>query len=76
MEGRTERGKKGKRKGERNGGRKKGRKEGKNVVMREKLEGIEGRSRVRGPQKLTAQFGDEQGWTPSFGLSWCLLSLS
>ena len=35
MEGRTERGKKGKRKGERNGGRKKGRKEGKNGVMRE-----------------------------------------
>ena len=42
MEGRTERGKKGKRKGERNGGRKKGRKEGKNGVMREKLEGREG----------------------------------
>ena len=41
MEGRTERGKKGKRKGERNGGRKKGRKEGKNGVMREKLEGRE-----------------------------------
>ena len=23
---------------------------------------------MRGPQKLTAQFGDEQCWTPSFGL--------
>ena len=43
--------------------REKEREEGKNGVMREKLEGREGRSGVKGPQKLTAQFGDEQGWT-------------
>ena len=54
---------------ERKGGRKEKRSDERKV-------GRKRRSRVRGPQKLTAQFGDEQGWTPSFGLSWCLLSLS
>ena len=49
--------------------RDKGRKRG----MREKLErrGEEG-----GGGELTAQFGDEQGWTPSSDLSLCCLFLS